>query len=369
MAEDEGSSAEDKTEAPSAKRLEKAFEEGNVPLGRDFNAVAGFAAGTLALVVLGGSLRDSLIRVVAAGAGGLSAGGAANPRTLFPLLGKPLAIAGTACAVAAAAGALAYVAQTRGGIWPNLALPDLSRVFQGGKLKKLFSGQTALDLVISLLKLLTVAWACWSSLHDDFMTLPRLLFARTDVQFAMLFTPLVKGSVRVLTTMAFWAGVDIALQQMRFRKRMKMTKEEAKREYKEEDGDPVMKGRRRKRHRELAKGRAALEVPRADALVVNPTHIAVAIRYRAGESPAPRVTAKGKGQLAEYMRDLARENGIPIVENIALARLLYKRVKIGRSVPAETYKAIAAILAYVYRITGRAAGGGSGMAAGEAGRI
>ena len=97
-------------------------------------------------------------------------------------------------------------------------------------------------------------------------------------------------------------------------------------------------------------------MPRADALIVNPTHVAIAIRYRPGESAAPRVTAKGKGQLAEYMRDLARENGIPIVENIALARLLYRRVKIGRSVPAETYKAIAAILAYVYRITGRMAG-------------
>jgi flagellar biosynthesis protein FlhB len=140
---------------------------------------------------------------------------------------------------------------------------------------------------------------------------------------------------------------------------MKMTKEEAKREYKEEDGDPMMKGRRRRKHRELAKGRAALEVPRADALLVNPTHIAIAIRYRPGESAAPRVTAKGKGQLAEYMRDLARENGIPIVENIPLARLLHRRVKVGRTVPAETYKAIAAILAYVYRLTGRASGAGA----------
>ena len=290
---------------------------------------------------------------------GLDAGSSASPATLIPLVGRPLLIAGTACVAAAVAGGLAYVAQTRGRFWAHLALPDMSRVFSGGKLSKLFSRQTALDLTISLVKLLTVAWACWSSLHDDFLTLPRLLFARPDVQFAMLFAPLVKGSVKVLTTMALWAGVDIALQHMRFRKRMKMTKEEAKREYKEEDGDPVMKGRRRRKHRELSKGRAALEVPRADALVVNPTHVAIAIRYRPGESSAPRVTAKGKGQLAEYMRDLARENGIPIVENIALARLLYRRVKVGRSVPADTYKAIAAILAYVYRITGRTAGAGA----------
>jgi flagellar biosynthesis protein FlhB len=356
---DEQAAQEDRTEAASHKRLEKAFDEGNVPLGKDFNAVAGFAAGTLALVSVGGTLRDALVRLVAASAEGLGAGASASPRLLIPLLARPLMIAGSACLAAAVAGGLAYVAQTRGRIWPHLAIPDLSRVFSGGKLGKLFSKQMTLDLVISMVKLLTVAWACWSTLHDDFLTLPRLLFARPDVQFAMLFSPLAKGAVKVLTVMGFWAGLDIALQQMRFRKRMRMTKEEAKREYKEEDGDPMLKGRRRKRHRELAKGRASLEVPRADALLVNPTHVAIAIRYRSGESAAPRVTAKGKGQLAEYMRDLARENGIPIVENIPLARLLYRRVKVGRSVPADTYKAIAAILAYVYRITGRVAGAGA----------
>jgi flagellar biosynthesis protein FlhB len=350
---------EDKSEAASQKRLDKAFEEGNVPLGRDFNAVLGFAAGTMALMAVGGSLRDSLVRLVAASAEGLGAGSLSSPRALLPLITRPLMIAGSACLAAAAAGGIAYAAQTRGRIWPHLVMPDLTRVFSGGKLGKLFSKQTVLDLALSLVKLLTVGWACWSTLRADFLTLPRLLFARPDVQFAMLFSPLAKGAVKVLTVMAFWAGVDIALQHLRFRKRMKMTKEEAKREYKEEDGDPMIKGRRRRKHRELSKGRAVLEVPRADALIVNPTHVAIAIRYRLGEAAAPRVTAKGKGQLAEYMRDLARENGIPIVENIALARLLYRRVKVGRAVPAETYKAIAAVLAYVYRLTGRSAGSGA----------
>ena len=239
---DESPSKEDQTEAPSAKRLQDAFDKGNVPLGRDFNAVAGFAAGTFALVSVGGSLRDALVHVAAAGARGLEAGASVSPRTLIPLVGRPLMIAGSVCVAAAVAGALAYVAQTRGRVWPHLAMPDLSRVFSGGKLAQLFSAKTALDLTISLVKLLTVAWACWSSLRDDFLTLPRLLYARPDVQFAMLFSPLAKGAVKVLTTMAFWAGVDIALQRIRFNKRMKMTKEEAKREYKEEDGDPVMKG-------------------------------------------------------------------------------------------------------------------------------
>ncbi len=133
-----------------------------------------------------------------------------------------------------------------------------------------------------------------------------------------------------------------------------MTKQELKREMKEDDGDPMLRSRRRRRHRELARGRARVEVPRADALVVNPTHVAVALRYRRDEGRAPRVTAKGKGVLAELMRELARENGVPIVQDVPLARLLYRKVKVGGEVPAQTYKAVAAVLAFVYRLGGRA---------------
>jgi flagellar biosynthetic protein FlhB len=117
----------------------------------------------------------------------------------------------------------------------------------------------------------------------------------------------------------------------------------------------MIKGRRKRKHRELSKARARLEVPRADALLVNPTHVAIALRYRRSEDKAPRVTAKGKGQLAEIMRDLARSNGIPIVEDIPLARLLHRKVKTGGFVPADTYKAVASILAFVYRVTKRTA--------------
>jgi flagellar biosynthetic protein FlhB len=350
MAGGGGGDDDDKTEAASAKRVEEAAEEGQIPLGREINAVAGFAAGTFALVTVGAPLRDALIRLVAASAGGLSS---PDIIKLMPLMARPLGLVLAACAAAGAAGAVAYLAQTHGRIWPHMVLPDLSKVFSGGKMGRLFSRQVWVDLGISLVKLLTVAWTIWSCMRAEFLTLPGLLFARTDAQFSMLFGPLAKASVKVLTVMGLWAGADIALTRYRFNQKMKMTKADARREAKEDEGNPQIKARRRRRHRELAKGRAAIEVPRADALVVNPTHIAIAIRYRAAEDKAPRVTAKGKGVLAETMRDLARENGIPIVENIALARLLWKRVKVGSSVPTDTFKAVAAVLAYVYRVTGR----------------
>jgi flagellar biosynthesis protein FlhB len=240
-------------------------------------------------------------------------------------------------------------------------MPDLSKVFSGGKLSQVFSKKLWVDLAVALVKLVTVAATIWSCMRAEFMTLPGLLFARTDVQFGMLFGPLCKGSVKVLTVMGLWAGLDIALTRYRFNKKMKMTKAEARREAKEDEGNPMIKAKRRRRHRELSRGRAAFEVPRADALIVNPTHIAIAIRYRPGEDSAPRVTSKGKGVLAEMMRDLARENGIPIVENIQLARLLWKRVKVGKAVPSDTFKAVAAVLAYVYRLTGQRSGAAGGL--------
>src|ERR1700710_2454607 len=130
MADDE-SAPEDRTEAPSQKRLQKAFDEGSLPIGRDFNAVAGFAPGTVALTSLGGGLQSALVRLVSASASGMSA--TSNPRSLMPLMGRPLVIIGGVAAAAAAAGAISYIAQTRGRVWLELAMPDLSKVFSGGK--------------------------------------------------------------------------------------------------------------------------------------------------------------------------------------------------------------------------------------------
>ncbi len=126
-----------------------------------------------------------------------------------------------------------------------------------------------------------------------------------------------------------------------------------KREMKEDEGDPLIRGARKRRHREIVRRNALAESKKADVLIVNPTHIAIAVRYRKDQDRAPRVLAKGKGVLAEAMREVARSSGIPIIQDIPLARLLFKKVKSGGTVPADTYKAVAAVLAVVYRMTQR----------------
>jgi flagellar biosynthesis protein FlhB len=355
MAEEQGP---DRTEKATPRRLDQAHREGNIAVGRDIAMVASLTAASVTLLISGPELRASLVALVGHGAGFFASG---RPGDLLPLCLRPALLIGLAIVAGVCAATIATVIQTRGGFWPELALPDISRVFGAGRLRSLFKGEIGANLGLALAKNLALGAVLWLVLRDEIVTLPRLLTADPSSQLGALFAPFVRGAVRILATLAAIAGADLALTRLRFAKRMRMTREELKREFREDEGDPLLRARRRRRHREAVKGRVRIEVPRADVLIVNPTHIAVAIRYRTGEDRAPRVTAKGKGVIAEAMRALAREHGIPIVENVALARLLHKRVKVGRVVPVETYRAVAAVLAFVYRTMRRAgaAAGGS----------
>lgn len=146
--------------------------------------------------------------------------------------------------------------------------------------------------------------------------------------------------------------VDYILARRRIRKQMRMTPDEVKREHKESEGDPMVKSRRRQRAREMAKRRIAIHVPTADVVVVNPTHYAVALRYDERTDRAPIVVAKGVDEVAARIREIARRHGVPVMSRPPLARALHKHVKEGRPVPANLYRAVAEVLAYVYRLRG-----------------
>lgn len=352
---DQDDSGADKTDHVSPKRERQAWEQGRIPLGKEMPGVVGAMAGVMVIMQLAPRLFASLRSLVSFC---LSQGATAHPEELGRLLVKPMLQGLGVCAACAFAASATVLAQTRGHFWSQLAMPDFERL-AGNSLKKLFSKQLFTELGMMALKTGIIGVVAALSVRDDLLTLPRLLASPPDEQLMAVFAPLGKLAVRILAVLAIFAGADLALTHFRFREKLKMTKEEAKRENKEEEGDPLLRMRRRKRARELAKGRVATEVPRADALLVNPTHVAVAIRYRLTEGGAPRVTAKGKGDAATMMRELARANGVPIIEDIALARLLFRKVKVGGRIPADTYKAVAAILAFVYRVTGRRPGAAS----------
>lgn len=334
--------------------VRQAWDEGQVPLGRELVHVGSVGLAVAALVFVGGSIRGGMVRAVTEAFGSLDR----TPFRILPGLAMlPLAGAAAVCAAAAAGAVIATLVQTRGAFWPERPIPDLARLWGGIAITKLFSRELLVDLASATVKVVALGWAAWSGVDGEFLTLPRWLVATPAEQLAQTFSILLGVGCRMLLVAGVLAGADVAITRWRFGKKMLVTKPEAKREAREQEGDPSLKGRRRQRHRELSRGLARAEVPRADALLVNPTHVAIALRYRRDEGKAPRVIAKGKGALAEYMRDLARESAIPIVQDIPLARLLHRKVKVGREVPASTYKAVAAVLAFVYRITGRLPGG------------
>ena len=164
----------------------------------------------------------------------------------------------------------------------------------------------------------------------------------------------------VVGAIATIAAVDYVLARRRMTAKMKMTPDEVKREMREQDGDPQLKGRRRAKMKELAKRRIAAAVAKADVVVVNPTHYAVALRYDDQQDRAPVVVAKGVDETAEKIRELARKHGVPVLERPPLARALHKLVKEGQPIPSKLYRAVAEVLAYVYRLrarTGAARGG------------
>lgn len=149
------------------------------------------------------------------------------------------------------------------------------------------------------------------------------------------------------------AALDFAYQKFKYRKSLMMSKQEVKQEHKQREGDPLLKARMRSLQREMSRKRMMADVPKADVIVTNPTHIAVAIKYDADKMAAPRVVAKGADLLAQRIKEVAKKNGIPMVENVPLARALHKSVKVGGSVPRALYQAVAEVLAYVYRLKGR----------------
>jgi flagellar biosynthesis protein FlhB len=345
---------DDQTEQATEKKLQQAYDEGQIAISRDAVTLAGMAGCVGALVLSASKIGDQPCTLMGASLLGI---GTSDIGTLGPLALKPvLSVLGVAAAASGAA-LVATVAQTRGGFWPDLLGPNFDKLVSGGGLKRVFSSEIYADMAMSVVKLVAIGGTVWMVISGGFMTLPNQVGIAPENQFHNLLELLTKFAKWTGWTLLLTAGADFALSHFRFRARLKMSREETKRERREEEGDPLLRSRRRRRHRELSKGRAAAEVPKADVVVVNPTHIAIAIRYRRGSDRAPRVLAKGKGQLAELIRDLAHANAIPIVEDIPLARFLHRRVKVGGVVPAETYKAVAAVLAFVYRSTRHANSG------------
>jgi flagellar biosynthetic protein FlhB len=227
---------------------------------------------------------------------------------------------------------------------------DRLNPFEG--LKKLITVRALIEGGKALLKLITITAIVVVVMHSEIVKLPHLISFSVSQLLGYISTVTLKLLTSVGTFMGVLAGADYFYQRWDLEQRMRMTKQEVKEEHKSREGDPLIKARIRRLQRELSSKRMMNDVPKADVIVTNPTHIAIAIKY--DESMvAPKVLAKGAGLIAEKIRELARQHRIPIVENKPLARTIFKTIKIGHAIPRELYTAVAEVLSYVYKLKKR----------------
>lgn len=261
--------------------------------------------------------------------------------------------AGPVMLVSIVVNVLAAGAQTRFLFVTEPLKPKFSRMNPISGLKKLFSLKGVVELIKNLLKIAVLAAIMYNNIIENMGLIAKLF--DTSASTAFVYTVSTVYSI-CMTIAGVFLGIGLAdflYQWWEYNKNIKMTKQEIKEEYKQMEGDPQIKGAIKQKQRQMAQMRMMQDVPKADVVVRNPTHIAVAIQYDAEKFRAPKVIAKGADLLAQRIVDVAEENKIPMTENKPLARALYSEVKLGAEIPATFYTEVAEILAWVYDIQGK----------------
>jgi flagellar biosynthetic protein FlhB len=346
-------SGQDRTESATPRRRSEAQREGRIPHSVELSAAAVILAATLSLATFGGAAIaretgrlleldfDALSGAALTPAGAVELLRTAAQHLLAALLPFGLAVGGIALLVG--------LIQGRGVVSAGRLEPKLSHLNPLNGLHRILSLRGAFTLGKSLLKLAALGIVTWLTLRQawpEVMSLPS-----ADVhQILVLFRDLGVGlAFRVGLAFLAIAALDYGFEVYQYEQGLRMTRQEVKQEARETEGDPLVKSRIRSLARAMARKRMLRDVARADVVVTNPTHIAVALKYDAGEAAAPVVLAMGERKLAERIKALAAEAGVPLVENRPLAHALLATAKVGQQIPAALYAAVAEVLAYVYR--------------------
>ena len=351
MAEHE--SGQERTERATPRRQQQAREKGQVARSRELNTVALVLAGSGGLLVLGGGVFEALGGVMRASfqfdrlqladplriPGALVAAAQAALTALAPFLAL---LVGAALLSSIVLGGINFSAEAVG--------PQWSRISPLKGMQRLFSAQSLMELVKALAKFMVVGtiavWWLWKSL-GDFMMLGELPIESGLAQAGQLigwsFLMVSLGTILI-------AAVDVPFQLWNHAQQLRMTKQEVRDEIKETEGKPEVKQQLRRMQQEMARRRMMQEVPKADVIVTNPQHFAVALRYEAGRMRAPKVVAKGADLIAARIREIAQEHRVPLFQAPPLARALFHSTELNQEIPEGLYLAVAQVLAYVFQL-------------------
>ena len=345
--------AGDRSEEPTPRRVQEAREEGRIPRSTDLTAAVALLGGLLLLKMLGDRMLAGLLnltRTVGEDPDVRTEGlepwigriALAAFRLLLPFLGllTVITVAGT-------------VLQSGLPLSFKRLVPKLDKLSPGTGLRRVVSLDSLTRLGMGVFKMIVVAAVAYFAIAGDINAVLAVGTLHPAGALSMSSALAYKMALSVGLALLALALVDYLYQRWNWWRNLKMTKQEIKEELKRMEGDPQMRGRRRRVQMQLAMQRLSVDVPKADVVVTNPTEYAVALQYDERTMGAPRVAAKGADLLALRIRQIAQQHGIPIVQRPPLARALYAAVEVGQDVPPAFYRAVAELLAYVYQLTGR----------------
>lgn len=348
--------AGEKTHEPTYHRRQKAREEGHVARSHDFSSAVLLVVGVVLLMLLGGGLVDWTIQF-ARYHWGTEAWIQADSRwavacwnstwwalakAVLPFLGMMMV-----------AGIFVHLVQTGILFVPQKLAPDLQRIDPLQGAQRIFSLANLLHLVFGIVKILIIGAIAWAVLAAEWDTILGLAGMEIQQGAGYLAQMILNTTLKIALAMLILALLDYGYQKWRYEQELKMTTQELREEMRNLEGDPQVIARRKAVQRQLALQRLSSAVPKADVVITNPTELAVALRYDPEEMPAPILVAKGAGVIAQRIRRLALEHGIPVVEKKPLAQALYREVEVGRPIPEDKYAAVAEVLAYVYQLKGK----------------
>lgn len=343
----------EKTESPSQRKLDKAREEGQVARSRELSTFMGLVAGGAGLWMMGEVLGQGMLRLLHNGLT-LDRAFAFNIDLLLPRLNELFTdILLTFVPFLGLLVVVALLSPMLMSGWlfsPKALQPKFSKLNPFSGIKRMFSVNSLIELLKALGKATLVggigAWVVWAN-RDEVL----LLVSEPVVQSIPHLNRMIWWSfAAIMAGMLLIVIIDVPFQLYEHTKKLKMTKEEVRQESKETEGDPQVKGRIRSMQREIARRRMMSEIPTADVVVTNPTHYSVALKYSEDKMRAPVVVAKGSHLLAARIKEIAKENNVPILEAPPLARALHKHSELGAPIPEALYTAVAEVLAYVYQL-------------------
>ncbi|MES2877248.1 MAG: EscU/YscU/HrcU family type III secretion system export apparatus switch protein [Pseudomonadota bacterium] len=359
-------SSQDRNLPASERKLQKARDDGQVSRSRDLSHLAVLGTGALSLMTLAPLMFDQLKRRLSQHLS-FDATSIAHPETMLLRLQDMVAVGLLGCVIFAAIVTTVMIVSTVAvsGWVASLkpVMPDFSRLNPLSGFGRMFTKDKFTEVIkMTVITAVIIALAAMY-LSSSIATIASLVLQPSTSAIRHLTDWLTSGMSLLLVVILLLAMVDVPLQNFLHMSKMKMSQQEMKQEHKESDGNPEMKGKMRQRQREIAQGNSISAVPKADFVLMNPTHFAVAIKYDEKTMRAPQVVSKGADLLAMKIRDIAKNNSIPVLQSPMLARALYANAELDQDIPASLYTAVAQVLAYIYRL--KAAMRGDGPMPGE----